>query len=168
MGRDKALLRIDGEPMAVRAAHALKEAGAIEVVCVGGDLEALRALGLVALDDDYPNAGPLGGVLTALAWANNQIAVVTPCDLLVPSARPFRELVSALAVSEATVAVPIVDGQWRPLPAALRSLVRPALADAFAEGERAVHRALERLDFVAVDVGPLPDADTPEDLPDHR
>ena len=37
-----------------------------------------------------------------------------------------------------------------------------------AEGERAVHRAMERLDFVAVDVGALADADTPEDLPGHR
>lgn len=168
MGRDKALVRIDGEPMAARAAYALKEAGALDVVCVGGDLEALRALGLVALDDEYPYAGPLGGVLTALAWANKPITVVTPCDLLAPTARPFRELVAALVVSEATAAVPVVAGQWRPLPAALRSVARPALADAFAKGERAVHRALERLDFVVVDVGPLTDADTPEDLPDHR
>jgi molybdopterin-guanine dinucleotide biosynthesis protein A len=64
--------------------------------------------------------------------------------------------------------VPIVDGQWRPLPAALRTAAGPVLAEAFAEGERAVHRALERLDFVTVDVGVLTDADTPKDLPDHR
>jgi molybdopterin-guanine dinucleotide biosynthesis protein A len=168
MGRDKALLRIDGEPMAVRAAHALTEAGAVEVVCVGGDMEALQALGLVALDDEHPNAGPLGGVLTGMAWATEQITLVTPCDLLVPSAQPFRELVAALAAGEAMAAVPIVEGRWRPLPAALRSSARVELADAFAEGERAVHRAMERLVVVAVDVGPLTDADTPEDLPGHR
>ncbi|MEY2460667.1 MAG: hypothetical protein QOG30_2497 [Acidimicrobiaceae bacterium] len=168
MGRDKALLRIDGEPMALRVAHALAEAGADEVVCVGGDLEALRVLGLVALDDDDPNPGPLGGVLTGMAWASHPVTVVTPCDLLVPSARAFRQLVDALADSGAVAAVPIVDGHWRPLPVALRGLARAALAEAFAGGERAVHRAMEGVARVEVDLGPLTDADTPEDLPGHR
>jgi molybdopterin-guanine dinucleotide biosynthesis protein A len=135
---------------------------------VGGDLEALRALGLVALDDDYADPGPLGGVLTGMAWAREEVTVVTPCDLLVPSAQAFRELVAALIGSEAIAAVPIVDGRWRPLPAALRAPARGVLADAFAGGERAVHRAMDGLARVAVDVGPLTDADTPEDLPDHR
>jgi molybdopterin-guanine dinucleotide biosynthesis protein A len=168
MGHDKALLRIDGEAMAVRAEHALKDAGAVEVACIGGDLGALRALGLVALDDEFPNAGPLGGVLTAMAWAREEITVVTPCDFLMPEAQAFRDLVAALVSSDAMAAMPIVDGQWRPLPAAVRTRVRPALFDVFARGERAVHRAMERLDFVAVDVGVLADADTPEDLPGHR
>lgn len=168
MGRGKALLPIDGEPMAVRVAQALKDAGAVEVVCVGGDVEALRALGLDAVDDEHPDTGPLGGVLTGMAWTSEQITVVTPCDLVLPAARPFRELVSTLLAVEAMAALPIVDGQWRPLPAALRSAACMALSQAFDEGERAVHRAMERLEFVAVDVGALMDADTPEDLPDHR
>ena len=70
--------------------------------------------------------------------------------------------------STAMAALPIVDGRWRPLPAALRTTARLALADAFDEGERAVHRAMERLEFVTVDAGALTDADTPKDLPDHR
>jgi molybdopterin-guanine dinucleotide biosynthesis protein A len=103
-----------------------------------------------------------------MAWASEPITLITPCDLLVPSPQAFHDLVAALAINDSTAAVPIVDGQWRPLPAALRSPARAVLAEAFAEGERAVHRAIERLDRVAVDVGPLMDADTPEDLPDHR
>ena len=168
MGRDKALLPIGDEPMATRVVRALKEAGATEVTCVGGDITALRALGHAAIDDDTRDAGPLGGVLTGLAWASEQITVVTPCDLLVPSAGPFRALVAALVGSDALAAVPVVDGRWRPLPAALRAAARPALSQAFAEGERAVHRAMERLDLLVVDVGGLPDADTPEDIRDHR
>ena len=144
------------------------DAGATEVACVGGDVVALRALGHVAIDDDDPDEGPLGGVLTGLAWAREPITVVAPCDLVIPSERPFRELVAALITSDTLAAVPIVDGRWRPLPAALRAESRSTLAEAFADGERAVHRAMERLDFVAVDVGALPDADSPEDLPGHR
>jgi molybdopterin-guanine dinucleotide biosynthesis protein A len=168
MGRDKALLAIDGDPMASRVVRALKDAGATDVACVGGDVEALRALGHVAIDDDRPESGPLGGMLTGLAWASEQITLVTPCDLVAPAAGPFRALVGALMDSDALAVVPIVDGRWRPLPAAFRAAACAALAEAFADGERAVHRAIERLDFVAVDVGALPDADSPEDLPDHR
>ncbi|MEY2422939.1 MAG: hypothetical protein QOI95_3006 [Acidimicrobiaceae bacterium] len=168
MGRDKALLVVDGEPMARRVARALTEAGAAEVLCVGGDIDALRALGLVAIDDEHADAGPLSGVLTGMAAASEPITVVAPCDLVDPTERSFRDLVRALAAGEAMAAVPIVDGRWRPLPAALRTSAHPALVEAFAEGERAVRRALERLDLVAIDVGALPDADTPEDLPDRR
>jgi hypothetical protein len=54
------------------------------------------------------------------------------------------------------------------LPAALRAQARDTLSEAFAGGERAVHRALERIDFLAVDVGAMSDADTPEDLSRRR
>jgi len=168
MGRDKALIAIGGEPMASRVVHALEDAGATEVVCVGGEVEALRQIGHDAVVDDTPDAGPLGGILAGMAWAHEPITVVAPCDLLDPSARPFTALVVALVGSDAMAAVPIVDGSWRPLPAALRRDARQALADAFADGERAVHRAMERLDFLAVDVGPFHDADTPEDLSGRR
>ena len=168
MGRDKALVEIDGEAMAASVARALTDAGASDVVCVGGDTDALRSLGLAAIEDDHPDAGPLGGILSGLAWAPEELAVVAPCDLVSPSARPFRDLAAKLMAGRAMAAVPIVDGHWRPLPAALRTSARDALAEAFADGERAVHRAMERLDFVTVDVGALRDADTPEDLPGHR
>lgn len=168
MGRDKALLPVDGEPMAVGVVRALTMAGAREVVCVGGDVDALRALGLESIDDDYPDAGPLGGIITGIAWASEPVALVTPCDLLRPDARSFRELITALLGSESLVAVPIVDGKWRPLPAALRSAARAPLSEAFDEGERAVHRAMERVGFVAAEVGVFTDVDTPEDLPGRR
>jgi molybdopterin-guanine dinucleotide biosynthesis protein A len=166
MGRDKALLPMANEPMAVRVVHALEEAGAREVVCVGGDTAALRALGLNAIEDDYPDGGPLGGVISGLSRSDEHITLVAPCDLLEPDPAAFVALVAALMRSDALVAVPTVDGVWRPLPAAFREESRRGLVEAFEAGERAVHRAIGRLAFVAVDVGPLPDADTPEDFPE--
>jgi molybdopterin-guanine dinucleotide biosynthesis protein A len=168
MGRDKALLSIAGAPMAVRVVRALEEAGARSVVCVGGDSAALAALGLETIEDDYPDGGPLGGLVSGLSHTDGPVALVTPCDLLAPDAAAFRVLVATLMQSDALIAVPIVDGAWRPLPAAFRAAARPLLLDAFEAGERAVHRAIERLAFVAADVGPLTDADTPEDLQGPR
>jgi molybdenum cofactor guanylyltransferase len=67
MGRDKALIALEGRALAVRVAEAVAAAGASGVVAVGGDLEGLRAAGLAAVPDrDGPGAGPLAGILTAL------------------------------------------------------------------------------------------------------
>jgi CTP:molybdopterin cytidylyltransferase MocA len=88
--------------------------------------------------------------------------------LVAPAAQTFAALVTALMAGDVLAAVPVVDDQWRPLPVALRRSARAPLAEAFSEGERAVHRAIERLEFVPVDAGPIADADTPGDLPDRR
>ena len=70
MGRDKALIEIDGVPMVRRVAVALREAGARTVIAVGGDAprlaEALAGLDVRLVPDDTPGAGPLAGLLTAL------------------------------------------------------------------------------------------------------
>ena len=46
MGRDKALVEVDGRALALRVADALRRAGADPVAAVGGDLPALARLGL--------------------------------------------------------------------------------------------------------------------------
>ena len=89
MGTDKALLRVGGEAMAVRVATALRDAGARDVVCVGGDASALSAIGLSVIPDVHPGEGPLGGILTALAWAEREMLVVSPCDLVMPTPSSF-------------------------------------------------------------------------------
>lgn len=67
MGRDKALISLEGRALAVRVAEAVAAAGASGVVAVGGDLDGLRAAGLAAVPDrDGPGAGPLAGIVTAL------------------------------------------------------------------------------------------------------
>jgi molybdopterin-guanine dinucleotide biosynthesis protein A len=168
MGRDKALLRVDGVPMARRVVRALLDAGANDVVCVGGDVDGLQSVGLRALPDDHPGEGPLAGFVTGLAWSTAPITLITPCDLATPEAQSFRALTAALSDNEAVAAVPIVDGAWRALPAALRTSSLAHVAEAFAAGERSFHRVVGALDFVAVDAGPLADADSPEELPGRR
>src|SRR5258706_3748293 len=86
MGRDKALIAVDGVPLAVRAATVLRDAGASAVVAVGGDIDALEALGLDARPDLYPGEGPLGAILTAFDAASTDLVVVLACDL--PSVDP--------------------------------------------------------------------------------
>lgn len=156
MGRDKALVEIDGEPMVMRVARALGD----DVIAVGGDEEALRALGLRFVPDAYPGAGPLGGIITALrAGGDLDLVVTAPCDMPWITAEHVR----SFAVHDADVAV--AAGQH--LFAAWRPSALPLLEAAFDAGERSPKRALQslRVEVVTFPDGPWArDVDSSADL----
>jgi molybdopterin-guanine dinucleotide biosynthesis protein A len=170
MGRDKALLPVGDPPapMAVRVAGALAAGGCPDITCIGGDLDALAALGLNARADDHPGDGPLGGVLTALRVAALPVVVVLACDLPAIDGATVRGLVAALVGAPgAQVAAPLVDGHLQVHAAAYRRTAHAALGAAFADGERSITRALAALEVVAVthlDAASLRDVDSPDDL----
>ncbi|MEY2470988.1 MAG: molybdenum cofactor guanylyltransferase [Actinomycetota bacterium] len=150
MGRDKALVEVDGVAMAERVAAVLRAGGARTVVRVGGDVPDL-----------YPGEGPLGGIITALRWAGAERLVVAPCDMPWIEAPHVAALVAALrddadaAVSEQHLFAAFAPSSLAPLEAA------------FADGERSPKRALARLRVVAVALGDgkwSNDVDTPDDL----
>jgi molybdenum cofactor guanylyltransferase len=168
MGRDKALLCVDGRALALRVADALGAAGADPVPAVGGDLDALAALGLAGVPDQEPGAGPLTGILTALAQELAPVTFVAACDLVAPSPEAVTATVAALGAAEDEVAVPLVDGRRQWMHAAWRAGAAAPLAAAFAAGERAVHAAVAaaglRVADVALPAEAVADADTPADL----
>lgn len=169
MGRDKALVEVDGAPMAARVANALRSAGATAVVAVGGDRDALAALGFDHVPDDHPGDGPLGAVATTLRRVGTRpLVAVLGCDLVDPQPDVVRELVRRLDTGVADVVVPRVDGRAQWMHAVWRRRVSGVLADVFASGERSVFGAVHGLDVDFHDAGPTSafhDADTPEDLP---
>jgi molybdopterin-guanine dinucleotide biosynthesis protein A len=169
MGRDKALLEVDGVPMARRVADALRQAGAGRVVALGGDGAALSAMGLEVRADAMPGDGPLPATLQALEESGEDVVVVLSCDLLAPSAEAIRTLLAALAADAAAVAaVPLVDGHLQWTHAAWRVAAAPLLRDRYDQGARSLRRAAT--DLSIAEVGGLPaaavaDADLPSDLP---
>lgn len=169
MRRDKAFVEVAGTAMAARVGDALRQAGATEVVAVGGDAARLQALGFDVVADDTPGEGPLGAILTAFAAAPTDVVVVLACDL--PGADPgaVTAVVAALAAEPgAAAAWPEADGTSHVLHAAWRtSLAEAPLAAAFAAGQRSVRRAADGLGVVVVRDVPadaLVNANRPEDL----
>lgn len=151
MGRDKALLEVDGQALAATAAAALRGAGADPVLAVGGDGVALDLLGLTPVPDLHPGEGPLGGVLTALASASDDVVVILACDLPFVRTEGVSQVVAALAADPAApAAVPVLDGRAQPLHAAWRRSVHAQVEAVFVAGERAVHRTLRDLGAVPV------------------
>ncbi len=165
MGRDKALIEVDGSPMAVRVARVLAAAGAEPVLAIGGDGDALERLGMAWQPDRFPGEGPLGGLLTAFgALSGAALVAVAATDLPALTAPTVSALVGALADHD--VAVAMTD-RPEPLCALWRAEVcEPVLAGAFAAGERAVHLAMAPLDriLVAVAPGALRNINEPDDL----
>lgn len=185
MGRDKATLAVDGIAMAARVADALRRGGCERVVGIGGDPAALRRIGLEVVPDRFPGDGPLGGIITALTAlltrsdsrsassdtsspSEIDAVLVTACDL------PWLTPATVAAVrrglqghADAGVAV-AVGNRVEPLCALWRASTLPILADAFDEGERAVHRALDccTVVHVAVDASTVANVNSTVDLGD--
>ena len=165
MGTDKALLAVEGRPLAAAAHDALACAGAAEVLAIGGDLDSLVALGFDARPDPRQGTGPLGGLVSALEEAAEAVVVVLACDLPDASPGPVRSVVAALGDHD--VAAPVAGGRTQLLHAAYRRSVRPVLDERHRSGERAVWRAVEGLRVVEVPAGDeaaLRDLDRPDDL----
>lgn len=169
MGADKALLAVDGVPMALRAASALVGAGCSPVVAVGGDAAALAELGLGVVPDETPGEGPLGGVLAALhALPSAEAVAVVACDMPDLADATVVALASALAAAPAAdVAVAVAqNGRLHPMCAVWRRTAAVALEACFAAGERRMQEALStvRTVQVTVDAQDVANMNTPDDL----
>lgn len=169
MGLDKALIEIDGRPLALRVADALTQAGACTVAGVGGDDAALGARGLEVRPDPWPGEGPLGGVIGALRTVGTEpTVVVLACDLLAPDPDLIARLAIERARSEVDLVVPVVGGRPQWAHGAWRRGTVDVLAGSFASGDRSLARAATalRVGWVeAHDPGAVADADVPSDLP---
>lgn len=166
MGRDKALIEIDGTALVTAAVIALRDAGADPVIVVGGDKAGIEALGLDQVRDTWPGDGPLGGIISALRVLDADVVVILSCDLTDASPVAVSSVVGALG--DADVAIPVIEGQPQWLHAAWRRAALSTLEAAFAAGVRAPRDAAQPLRVAhLLDGDPcwFHDADSPHDLP---
>lgn len=140
MGRDKALLEWDGEPLVERVARLLAEC-CVEVLVASGDGDRLGRPDEIG--DALPDSGPLGGVVAGLERAAHSLVAVVAVDM--PHASPEVLRVLARALRDAPAVVPVVDGRTQPLHAIYRKEAAPRLRKLLESGERSVVRAVELL-----------------------
>ena len=173
MGRDKALIQIEGVRMVDRVAAALSAAGCSNVVAVG---PRQLAGDLAHIDDLYPGEGPLGGVLTAMASMASMASwlCVVACDLpwldVDSIAALHRAAASAAAAGQNTAEVDVLVARTdriEPLCALWNPSCRDAVQQAFDSGERSLLEVFKMLIVIEVPVHPLAlrNVNTPEDLP---
>jgi molybdenum cofactor guanylyltransferase len=143
MGMDKGLLEVDGAPLIVRTSQLIDAlAGAATVI---GRPETYQRLGLLAIADDWPGCGPLGGIATALRASDTEWNLIVACDLPYLTRRWLEFLARRARDSAADAVVPMNERGAEPLCAMYRNSCEPAIRGALAQGTRKITDGLARI-----------------------
>lgn len=175
MGRDKALIQIQGATLLERAIAVLDEVAA-PVMLACGPSARYAEFGRRLVVDRMPGMGPLGGLLAGLEACDREFLAVLACDL--PGASP--ELYAALLAGARRLELDAVLFETgagpEPLLAVVRREVLPAVRRAVERGERrmlAFHAEIRAGRLTAAEIGAEPRAldpalnvNTPRELAD--
>jgi len=132
MGRAKALLPFDNEPLIAHVVRRLKS-WFPEIIVVAAPDQELPELSAVLVRDEIAYQGPVSGIYHGLKAATQNVCFVTSCDA------PFLnfELIDHLLeqISDYDVVVPFWEGRFQPLHAIYRTSVVPLLKEQLERGE---------------------------------
>jgi molybdopterin-guanine dinucleotide biosynthesis protein A len=174
MGKDKALVLLDGRPLVEYVITSAAGLGAETLITTNSPAQLAR-FGLPLVSDPVPGAGALFGLQTALHAASGSHILLIACDMPFLQ-RPVLEDLAALA-PQADVVAPVIEGRFEPVLATY-SRVRclQAVERALEAGERRMISFFPQVEILALDEPHLRSLDpelisffninTPEDL--HR
>jgi molybdopterin-guanine dinucleotide biosynthesis protein A/molybdopterin converting factor small subunit len=132
MGRPKALLPFDGEPLIAHIIRGLKKMFAEAIVVAAPDQE-LPILPVMLVRDEVAYQGPVSGIYHGLKASSQEVSFVTSCDA------PFLNLALIAHLlaqsSDCDVVVPYWEERLQPLHAVYRTSVAPLLKDQLERGE---------------------------------
>ena len=164
MGRDKALLEVQGQPLWQRQRDVLLHAGAGEILLSARPEQTwtrgIRGFSSV-VHDSMPDCGPMVGVTAGLERASYPWLAVLAIDLPQMSPRWFRQLLGRISLGKGVVGRR--DGYFEPLaaiyPRELRWLAWESLARADYSLQKLITRAV---DEDILQVSEITPADAPE------
>ncbi len=149
MGRDKASTLIEGEPIGVRIARLLVEAG-----------YSLTVLGQLASTDfdQIPDAEPHSGPLTAIASFDPHAKCFFLCSCDIPLFDPRIVTFLSERIGESDAAVPEISGRLQPLCALYSSRTLSEARSLVESGERRVMEWIGSLNVQVVHEDDLRDS----------
>jgi molybdopterin-guanine dinucleotide biosynthesis protein A len=142
MGRDKAALLIQGEPLLRRTARLLRTITP-DVAIIGPTERAALAPDVPVIPDRWPNQGPLGGIATALQALAGEVVLVVGCDMPFLNPALLSAMISLAPGYDAVVVR--TDGRAHPLHAVYQRRCLPVLKEQLLAGDLQVRRFLARL-----------------------
>lgn len=135
MGRDKALIDFNGQPIIAHVIETLR-ALADDVIVVSNRADEYVRFGARIVPDFDPPSGPLGGIAAGLSAAKNSLALVVACDM------PFlnKSLLSYLIDRADNVDAVVLqfENEYEPLHAVYRRTCLPFIQEHLAKGDRRV------------------------------
>jgi molybdopterin-guanine dinucleotide biosynthesis protein A/molybdopterin converting factor small subunit len=132
MGRPKALLPFDGEPLIGHVVRILKKMFA-ETVVVAAPEQELPDLPALLVRDEVAYQGPVSGIYHGLKASSNEVCFVTSCDAPFLNLTLISHLMSR--ISNYDVVVPYWEERFQPLHAVYRTGCAPLLRDQLERGE---------------------------------
>lgn len=159
MGREKALIPINGIPLALRTASILHQCGVTNISLVGRQ-KSLEQLGLPIISEPpAKNHHPLYGVSAILQDSRGPLVLVVPCDVVNLTTGHVDALLAAGGPCVASS-----EGVTHPLMAIL-PVELAAQARVLAEQGKSAHSLVEGLPIIELPAPILNDANSPEQLP---
>ena len=164
MGRDKALLAMEGTVLVARTA-ALVRAAAGSVTLIGAP-ERYAHLDFPAQPDLVQNCGPIGGLYTALRMTGADWNLLVACDMPSLTEAFLRGLVDAAAECSSACLVPEAASGLHPLCAVYHRRALPDVTAAIESRRYRMHDLLRTLGaeaWPAADSAILENVNTPLD-----
>jgi len=147
MGQDKALMILDGKPMARRVANTL--APFCDEILVSSNLDAHAVFGDRLVGDTFTNCGPLSGLYSALSAAKNNEILVLSCDVPFVSGQIIHSLLDHAVIFDAIVAR--CDQQIHPLIAVYRKSALETIESSLQIKQLKMLACLEKMNVHYVD-----------------
>jgi molybdopterin-guanine dinucleotide biosynthesis protein A len=162
MGRDKALLPIEGSVLVERTAERVRAAaGCVTLI---GAPERYAHLGLPVAADLVEDCGPIGGLYTALKIGRADWNLLVACDMPGVTAEFLVELLAAARQSGSTCLVPQTEAGLHPLCAVYHRRAEGAVASAIEHKRFKMHdllKILKAVSFPVADAAVLQNVNTP-------
>ncbi len=143
MGRNKALLEVDGIPIITRTYRTLA-ALFHEVIVVTNSPHDYDFLPCRKVPDIYPNYGSIAGLHSALAHSSSPRSFITACDMPFLDPAIIHHLCAVCAEGFDAV-IPYSEGGQEPLHAVYSSACKDVFKNAIRNGERKILDILERM-----------------------
>ena len=148
MGIPKGEMDFLGRPLIERSIDALVEAGASEVIIVWGKPFVAKTKDVRAIEDVYPDEGPLGGLITGLLNARMDQAMVLSNDLMSIDGSTIRRILDFGQLAD--LAIPMAGGVPQVLTALWKVSCLKVLESAFKSGSRSLKSVLGDLEVVEI------------------
>ncbi|NNJ91991.1 MAG: molybdenum cofactor guanylyltransferase [Gammaproteobacteria bacterium] len=169
-GEDKGLIDFNGKPMILHSIEELSRQFPEIFISANNNIDQYQSLGHQVIQDSIDDAGPLGGIYSALQKSDKSLLLITTCDTPLIDIEIAERLIRSNTKSEADIHV-AHDGKHMQMLHALLNIKKTELKASLArylEKDRSVKGWYQQLNVFEVDCSDLAqhfsNINTPEDL----
>lgn len=144
MGRDKALLELNGRPLVALAVEKLRGLGLDAKIC-GARADAATELARFAevIPDNFAGCGPVAGIEAGLAVGGDALSLFLAVDMPLVPVEFLRWMMERAQTSGAVATIPVAGGREQPLCAVYSRRLLDGLRGAIAAGHLKMMTAVE-------------------------